>query len=78
MPKKRPLTPWFPASVKPVRIGLYRVRVEWLDAVEWCWWCGEGWGWAYPTKRDAAAKEWRTTEGATQAKLWRGLAEKPE
>lgn len=73
------LTPWFPPEVKPVRVGLYRVKIGAYDnIIEWCWWAGDGWCWAYPCKRDALAKEWKTTEGASQCKAWRGLAERPE
>ena len=65
------ITRWFPDRVKPVRSGLYQVLTDY--GIEWCWWDG-AWGWAYPNKRWALAREWRKSEGATQSKTWRGLA----
>ena len=76
--EKRPaLTPWFPASLKPARIGLYRVKWRRLGEgpAEWCWWNGSRWAWSYGTTKDALSD--KETEGAHQHKLWRGLASNP-
>lgn len=78
------VTPWYPASTRPERTGLYQVLCEsspfsseQLHEIRWCWFDADAqsWGWAYTTKRDALALQWRKPLGATQARIWRGLAE---
>lgn len=41
--RKNPCTNWFPAKVKPVRVGVYRrripglgIRYSWFNGKEWC------------------------------------------
>lgn len=34
-------TPWYPASVKPVRSGWYEVKIS--NCLRRRFWCGDGW-----------------------------------
>ncbi len=72
---KPKLTPWFPADVKPVRVGVYLVKSPLLLTGGFSYWDGKRWGWICYTRRDAAAE--KVYPGASQDKQWRGLAEKP-
>lgn len=68
------LTPWFHASVKPTRHGVYQVCcLAWPNGSdEYAYFGIAGWGWAHNTPK--AANRYRKVAGATQAKSWRGLA----
>lgn len=83
-PESPYITSWFGLDDKPVRTGLYQViqepsmySLERTPEVLWCWFDAEigKWGWAYRSKRDALAKQWRNPEGATQRRQWRGLSD---
>ena len=66
------LTPWFPADVKPVRLGVYEVQ---MNNCRFAYFDGERWGWAFSTVRKANKD--RHTTGAIQSKVWRGLNKEP-
>jgi len=69
----RRLTPWFPASTKPARIGVYEVDVG--RHLWWRFWDGKNWRNGATTAEKAARSEsillsyWKAP--------WRGLARKP-
>ncbi len=63
------VTPWFPANVKPIRVGVYQTVLGYQH------WNGEFWGQWSRTQvvafRDANRKS------QFQTPLWRGLASDP-
>lgn len=73
------LTGWYPADVKPVRIGVYETIGE--DGAHWLsFWHGGVWGWGIRLKGvDAGA--WprvpfhRNESPTFQARTWRGITE---
>lgn len=67
------LTPWFPASVLPVRPGVYERDIPYPD--QFSFWTGTHWRWSDRTPETAARAG---GPSATQNARWRGLAEKPE
>lgn len=67
------LTPWFPASVKPVRVGVYRVE----SGGWYAYWNGRKFGWRDLTPSKAYANRNEATL-CTKLASWCGLAEKPE
>ena len=70
---KPKLTPWYPASVKPVRKGVYQVRVfPHFDG--WRRWEGGRW---MATSADRQIAEASTRPGCVKVE-WRGLAEPPK
>jgi hypothetical protein len=72
------LTPWFPASVKPVRAGVYEVRAL-VAFTKWHrYWCGKHWyaGATTPSGAMHKFKEFRAR--APLITPWRGLAEEPK
>lgn len=66
------LTPWFPATVKPVRAGVYRTRPESSTSQIICYsyWSGRKWGFYKYTKRHAISA---MGESPVQNKEWRGV-----
>ena len=67
------MTPWFPADVKPVRVGLYEIQTTTAWRPYYAYWSGKQWGLiaAHPT-----SARWKTiafTDGAYQEKIWRGF-----
>lgn len=66
MTDRRRLTPWFPATIWPARIGWYECKYR-GSAIEMRWW--DSWGW----KRDPSGEPivFATCPGSK----WRGLAE---
>lgn len=70
------LTPWFPPSVKPARVGVYSVVSAALPAKGYSFWNGERWS-AQVDKASAAAKL-KCIRAIYQDKLWRGLAKPPK
>lgn len=69
------LTPWFPASVKPVRAGVYEVR---MDGPPWYrYWDGVHWYAGHCTSELACALPHVSLE-ETPTEPWRGLAEEPK
>lgn len=67
-------TEWFPADVKPVRVGVYQ-REYWSTCIGFSHWDGERWGAGYD--EFSLAAEHAGTRSSFQELRWRGLAEKP-
>jgi hypothetical protein len=69
------LTPWFPADVKPVRPGVYKVKTRsgrpWYRR-----WDGKVWFVGSNTPKDAASKIEQLW--FIDSRSWRGLAEPPK
>jgi len=66
------LTPWFPANVKPVRVGVY--RVQYYNYSGFAYWDGKQWS----NLVDSVASAYKNhdwTDGAIQQKRWRGLTQ---
>ena len=65
-------TPWFPGTVKPVRVGLYEARFLGSGVIYVDWWNGEQWCNAQTHKPwpegSVGEDQWRNGE-------WRGLTE---
>lgn len=68
------LTPVFPAHIKPVRDGVYRVLNGAVGYAYFHTSTGR-WGWRYATV-ERADKD-RSSLGANQGKKWQGLASDP-
>jgi hypothetical protein len=74
-------TEWFPAHVKPVRVGVYEILMQVIEdrlggqALEqgFCYFGGVGWAVTQSTPEDAKA---RGAILGSQHKAWRGLTEK--
>lgn len=78
------LTPWFPASVRPVYVGVYQARFFDLSdaddrAPEYHYWNGKRWWYGSNTPRKTAEEFLRADRGEPQPtpKPWRGLASDP-
>lgn len=75
--KEQKLTPWFPASVKPVRDGVYQTRpVRNTDGPEYQHWNGVFWGRVCSTSNSAYLD--RNYRSIFQNDQWRGLAKEPK
>ena len=77
------LTPWFPASVKPARPGVYNVSCRereqtgrWYGRFDGRKWYGS-WGNSPDDRVMYPYPQWTSTADGTPA-TWRGLAEKPQ
>lgn len=71
--RKPKLTPWYPAGVNPVHIGIYETRMQIVP--EWYrYWDGERWYVGSETP-DEACNQFRLNEIAWHRKEWRGLTE---
>jgi hypothetical protein len=72
------LTPWFPAKVKPVKVGVYQSKKPFLSWYRY--WDGEYWHSGGTTPM--AAKNYANMAGSrfdeTPPEPWRGLAEEPK
>jgi hypothetical protein len=67
-------TPWFPADVKPVRIGVYETRFGDNPRISgFSEWAGE---WSNQTSVNGGDNFF--SDGAIQKKEWRGLAKAPK
>ena len=67
------LTPWFPADVQPVHVGVYEVeRVAGLRPM-YAHWSGSCWGWWASNPATAAGKLHRQWTSETRG-VWRGVA----
>lgn len=66
------LTPWFPGSVKPVRVGVYERDYDRGYPV-YSRWDGKHWLWTYDSSRQAAIEQGKLSP--FQNIPWRGLAE---
>lgn len=73
--KEESLTPWFPAEVKPVHVGVYPVKFS-LCGEGFSHWNGKKWGFAMNTPAQAK-KSPGNRAYAEQRKEWRGLRSKP-
>ena len=84
MPK---LTEWFPAEIKPVRVGVYEVSNIFREKIgTYAYWDGKWWHGYNDTidgamenieiRMNLAANNLRLL--ASQNKQWRGLAEQPK
>lgn len=72
-------TDWFPADVKPVHVGVYRVVKSFGEC--WAYWNGKRWshGFLETTLYASDVQTMKTSyRWAYPVKQWRGLAEKPE
>lgn len=69
MKAKQTMTAWFPAHIKPVRVGVYETKIEGLDNSGFSMWLGNGWGFTYQCEEYA-----RVSVGlGFKDKIWRGL-----
>jgi hypothetical protein len=73
--KDKDLTPWFPADVKPVRPGVYRVAYAYFGDTCYAFWDGRRWGRVKTTIRKAIVEAHPSI--AAQNKVWRGLNKEP-
>jgi hypothetical protein len=69
------LTDWYPADVKPVRVGVYETKSPVLagDPGWYAYWNGDAWSWGFLSKYSAYLK--RKERGKFQNRQWRGLTE---
>lgn len=74
------MSPWFPAQIKPIHIGVYETE----DVVAWAegskcfqYWSGYCWGICSSTKEFAAHPGNAKHRSLFQENSWRGLAKKP-
>ena len=70
------LTPWFPASAEPARVGVYEKQFE---CKGYQFWDGKRWHYGSDTP-ERTRKEWLASkDGAIpNARRWRGLASDPK
>jgi hypothetical protein len=71
-------TPWFRASIKPVRKGWYQVRGSFYEThgrigVVWRYWSGKSWRWKSPSYCELTSALVIPGED-----MWRGLAAPPK
>ena len=66
------LTPWFPANVTPVRVGVYEIDTDEFEAPNYRTWLGSGWSGTYIGPIESSVSLYRPGQGL---KAWRGLAE---
>lgn len=71
--RKNPCTNWFPGSVKPVRVGVYKRLYK--RAMKYCKWDRERWYWNQNTVEHAAMEDCMSWN---QNLAWCGLANDPE
>ena len=70
------LTPWFHASIKPVRQGVYQRDMGATGRGTFSYWDGERWyGWGFTVA--IAKNNYAHTPSAVQDAPWRGLAKRP-
>jgi hypothetical protein len=79
---KPKLTPWFPATMKPVRPGIYQRKLDYLTGYRGKWqfahWDGRRWSGSFTSVEQCAGKwtdspesDYRCTKSDPS---WRGLA----
>lgn len=75
MTRKTRLTPWFPADVKPVHVGVYMTRTHEGERTPWFnkW---DGHRWMVSMYSASQAEKCKALSSYTEFE-WRGLAEKP-
>jgi hypothetical protein len=75
---KQKLTPWFPADVKPVHVGLYETDCYNTCQKSYQFWNGEYWGLqCFEEDIKPFFPERAKNKSRYQYVCWRGLAEKP-
>lgn len=69
-------TYWFPASVKPVHVGLYQklFEIEGRKGLAWAWW-DQGWYMSSPTREGAVRAKNGYKSGIVDGFAWRGCKE---
>jgi len=71
------LTNIFPAHIKPVHRGVYKVALTPNGKLDyWAYWTGTGWGYAYWFYENARKNKGNYKHKASQNKRWQGLATK--
>jgi len=73
------LTPWFPPSIAPVRIGEYNASIFRDDTVR-RWWDGVRWSQGYEegASEKVQNRNRNLLESFSRGMHWRGLAEEPK
>lgn len=72
------LTPWFPRSVKPARVGVYEIRGARFSGRNYRRWNGLGWGGTYAAPSKLAQTDTGTLYLHGQDMTgWRGLTSDP-
>ena len=75
---KPKLTPWFPAHVKPARVGVYEVDDQDGMIGPWyAYWNGRRFGWRSWKGPQEAYESRFDSIGLDERAIWRGLAEDP-
>ena len=71
---KTKLTPWYPPEIKPVRVGVYKIKISANNSFDlYSHWTGQRWlHTAWSPARASEAKG----NSLYQNKTWRGLTEK--
>lgn len=67
------MTRWYHASIKPARVGLYRIEAD--VYAQWAYWNGEFWGFRCFSPEAAYAERNNRTLGPIYH--WRGLKKNP-
>ena len=62
-------TPWYPASIKPVREGWYEVKMVGIPEIEKRYWNGTYWQFSKKDDRSSMFGDWTGDQ-------WRGLTKK--
>ncbi len=71
------MTPWFPANMKPVRTGVYEVRLDGASSLmAYAFWSGDRWGAMSSTLQMAPTQKYAFADWASQNKRWRGFTER--
>jgi hypothetical protein len=77
--KNQEMTPWFPATINPVRVGIYECRrIEGAFHIitrklRW-----NGIGWEYPAHNEIGLRDGHFARlSARDGDVWRGLAREP-
>lgn len=77
---KAELTPWYPAEMNPVRVGVYRTGNDWCaaqkhDCGAYAYWDGARWlsygRWAEYHQKRMSGFWWRGLDRKTNAEGWR-------
>lgn len=73
---KENLTPWFPAKVKPIHIGVYEVDMFSGKSI-YAYWDGKKFGYRTFGSQQRAFEQRNMATSCPALTTWRGLAEKP-
>lgn len=70
------MTPWFPASVKPVRTGVYEVQLARGPVFNtFAFWTGDRWGAMSSVPEMASTQKYAFADWSSQNKRWRGFTD---